>query len=67
MYSGQIARRVEQAIAGSGISVAEVAHRSGIPRTTLIRRLQNGAASPFTVVEIEAIALTLGIAASDLA
>lgn len=60
----KLAAAVKAAIDHAGETVLGVSEKSGIPRTTLLRRL--GGTSPFTVAELELIAKVLDIAVSDL-
>lgn len=55
----QVAAGVAQAIQDCGLSEVAVAERSGIPRTTLKRRLAGHSA--FNVAELAAIAAVLGV------
>lgn len=55
---GAVAAAVRQAIEDAGETQLGVAEKTGIPRTTLMRRL--GGHSPFTVAELAAIADALG-------
>jgi len=59
-----VAARVRDAIDSAGITHVGLSESTGIPRTTLIRRL-NGFA-PFTLEELEAVAHVLGTSVSDL-
>lgn len=65
-YAAAVADNVHRAIAGRSRSVLSVAEATGIPRTTLDRRLRSGGASPFSVSELKAIADELGITVRDL-
>lgn len=58
-YAETVAERVSQAIEVAGQSQKSIALVTGIPRTTLARRLSG--ASPFTVAELAAIALALEV------
>lgn len=52
-----VARNVAHAIVMAGENPHSIARRTGIPRVTLIRRLQG--ISPFTVKELEQISSAL--------
>ena len=58
-FSEIVAKRVEAAITQSGETQLGVALATGIPRSTLARRLSGY--SPFTVSELSAIATALGV------
>ncbi len=60
----RVAEAVREAVAARGISQIALSEATGIPRVTLIRRL-NGH-SPFTIAELAAIAEHLGVTVSDL-
>ncbi len=62
--SQQVAKAIESEMARSALSLNVVAERSGIPRSTLSRRLIG--ASPFTLSEVEALAQVFGVARSKL-
>lgn len=62
--SHRIARAVSAAIKRAGLSENAVATRSGIPQTTLNRRLAG--ISPLTVIELAAIAEVLGVTVAAL-
>lgn len=62
--TGRTAMAVEAAIDAAGQSQLGVSDATGIPRTTLIRRLRGQ--SPFTIAELESIAECLGVTVSDL-
>jgi len=59
----RIAEQVRQAMADQQLSQVALAEATGIPRVTLIRRL-NGQA-PFTVTELAAVAAELGMTPAD--
>lgn len=59
-----VANAVVEAMEERGKSQLALSEATGIPRTTLLRRLAG--LSPFTVSELEAIAGYLGVSASDL-
>lgn len=56
--------RVREAMEAAGMSLNQVAANSGIPRVTLMRRLQR--AGDFTLREIDALARALGVAPHTL-
>lgn len=58
-YVAEVARRVAEAIEAGGQSQLRIAEATGIPRTTLIRRLSG--TSSFTVAELSSIASVLGV------
>jgi transcriptional regulator with XRE-family HTH domain len=58
------ATRLREAIAASGRSLVDISEATGIPRTTLLRRLTGR--SPFTVEELGALATELGTTAHAL-
>lgn len=53
---------VSEAMTDAGLTVLGVADRTGIPRTTLTRRLSGG--SPFTVAEVDTLAAVVGVPVS---
>lgn len=55
----QVAAAVEAARTSAGIGKDRLADQSGIPQTTLKRRLAG--VSPFTVAELDAVASVLGV------
>lgn len=59
-----IARTVSTALSTAGIAQRDAAARTGIPLSTLSRRLTGN--SPFTVVELDLLANILGVTVSDL-
>lgn len=61
--TGATAAAVAEAIRAARETPNSIALATGIPRTTLNRRLMG--ASPFNVSELDAIARVLGIDASD--
>jgi lambda repressor-like predicted transcriptional regulator len=56
--SRKVAAAVSAALGVAGISVLTAAEQTGIPRSTLTRRLTG--TSPFTIVELELVANLLG-------
>lgn len=58
------AERVAAGIEASGLTTLAVSERTGIPRTTLLRRLTG--TSPFTVAELGLISAELGVAPESL-
>lgn len=65
-YAAAVASAVERAIRQAGKSVAGIAAETGIPRTTLDRRLRSGGLSALSVSEVKAIADVLGVTAASL-
>lgn len=63
--SRAIAEVVSQALTDSGKSLRDAATTTGIPLTTLSRRLTGN--SSFTVDEVDALACLLGLSVSQLA
>ena len=59
-YGREVAKRVAAAIDGSGLSLREVASRTGIAVPTLHRK-KNGGPKPFDVDELHAIAQVLEV------
>lgn len=59
-----VARRVNDEIRESGITVVRLCEKTGIPRTTMTRRLSEH--SPFNLNELHAIATALRIPVSRL-
>lgn len=55
----QVARSVGDHISAAGETHLGIAEATGIPRSTLMRRLAG--TTPFTVAELAAIAATLGL------
>lgn len=70
MDSFKLARNLAHSITDhmqqAGVSVNSAATETGIPRTTLIRKLQFPETYPFTVTEIQKIAALTGSTASQL-
>lgn len=60
----QVAARVERRAKDAGLNPVLLAERTGIARSTLLRRLSG--ASPFTVAELAAVAGALDVSLSDL-
>lgn len=65
-YQSLVAQRVAAAMAERGTSELAVSGATGIPRTTLRRKLESIPGSPFTVVDCYAIAEFLGIPVDSL-
>lgn len=63
-YAATVAAAVREAIENSGVTVVWLCETTGIPRTTLTRRLAGHAS--FTVAELDAIASALRIPVVDL-
>lgn len=62
--TARVAEAVRSRMTEQNVSQVSLSEATGIPRATLIRRLQGH--SPFTVAELVAIANHLGVTASDL-
>lgn len=62
--TAQTAHRVAQRIEDRGTSVAWVIRRTGIPRSTFLRRLSGH--SSFTLAEVELLAHALDTSATEL-
>lgn len=62
-YAATVAANIRKAIKASGRSVLSVAEATGIAQSTLDRRFKSNGASPFTVLEVHAIAKELGTTA----
>ncbi|QWW20156.1 helix-turn-helix transcriptional regulator [Schaalia sp. 19OD2882] len=60
----KVAKLIDRKRTQAGKSVVALSNESGIPRATLIRRLNTG--SGFTVEELELIANTMGTTAAAL-
>lgn len=65
-YSALVAENVENAIEAAGRSVLSIAESTGIPRSTLDRRLKSNGGSAFSVREVKAIAIELEVTAAEL-
>lgn len=65
-YAAEVAANIQNQIKAAGLSVLSVAQATGIPYTTLTRRLASNGLAPFTVREVKVIADHLGTSASDL-
>jgi len=63
-YSESVARNAATAIKASGSSLAAIAETSGIPRSTLERKLRG--VGSLTVREVKALADALGVTAQAL-
>ena len=59
------AAAIKAALQGAGLSEAEAARRTGIPQTTLNRRLV-GNPPGFSIAELSSLASMLGLDVSDL-
>jgi ABC-type methionine transport system permease subunit len=67
-YCTLVANAVTKALEEKNISILSAAEQTGIPRTTLIRRLENPEASPLTTRELALLArITEKTASSFLA
>jgi transcriptional regulator with XRE-family HTH domain len=62
--SRSIARAVSTALSAAGIAQRDAAERTGIPISTLSRRLTGN--SPFTVTELDLLANVLGCTVTEL-
>jgi predicted transcriptional regulator len=62
--AGEVARTVSGQIAESGITVVRLCEKTGIPRTTMIRRLSGQ--SPFNLNELDRIAAALRVDVDSL-
>lgn len=60
-YSTTVAKHVTAAIKKKHKTVLSISEETGIPRTTLTRRLASPETSPFTVVELSKIADVLNM------
>lgn len=65
-YAAAVAANIQSAIKRAGKPVATLAAETGIPRSTLDRRLRSHGLSPFTVREVKAIALALSTPAEPV-
>ena len=63
-FTTDVAANVRRAISDKGETQLSVSESTGIPRTTLIRRLDG--VNPFTVAELRSIATMLGVRVRDL-
>lgn len=63
-FAANIAGGVREAMTSGGITHRELSEKSGIPLATLHRRLT--ATTPFTMTEIKAVSIALGLDVSDL-
>lgn len=59
-FSARIAERIGEAIQSSGRSLLSISTETGISHSTLTRRVKSKGASPFTVTELDRIAVALG-------
>lgn len=66
-YAAAVARNVDEALRRANRSVLATAAATGIPRTTLDRRLRSSGGSPFSVAELKALADFTGTTVRDLA
>lgn len=62
--SQMVATRVSDLMVSSGVSTKALAESTGIPRTTLVRRLTGN--SPWTLSELDLVAAHFGITPFDL-
>lgn len=63
-FQGRVARSVAEAIESSGVTVVWLCEKSGIPRTTMTRRLAGN--SSFTVDELDRVANALRVPVETL-
>ena len=54
-FSSHVADNVRRVLEDAGLTVAEAAEKTGIPRTTLVRHLNHPETSPFDVIELSQI------------
>lgn len=66
-YAAAVANQIREAIDSVGETQVSISEKTGIPRTTLQRRLVGDGIHPFTMREVKEIALVLGTTAKDLA
>jgi len=64
--SADVALNVRRAIDNAGKTIDEVSQSTGIPRTTLQRRINSLGKSPFTVIELDMLAHALGTPVQSL-
>lgn len=60
----KVAARVSQQIKDCGVQVTWLCERTGIPRSTMLRRLSGR--SPFNLAELDLIATALRLPVTDL-
>ena len=63
-FAASIAGGVREAMTSGGTTHRELSEKSGIPLATLHRRLT--ATTPFTLTELKAVSIVLGLDVSDL-
>ena len=66
-YAAAVAAKVEKAIDDAGETQVSISEKTGIPRTTLQRRLNSSGVHPFNMRELADIATALGVPAAELA
>ena len=65
-YAGQVARHVADTITEANRSLKSISDATGIPYTTLQRRIASNGNSPFSVRELHSIARALDLDVADL-
>lgn len=65
-YAAAVAAKVEHAMHAAHETQASLAEKTGIPRTTLQRRLTSHGIHPFNVRELRDVAKALGTTAAEL-
>lgn len=65
-YVKAVARIVNDELTRENIAVANAAQKSGIPRTTLMRRLEHPDLYPFTIAELAQISDVLSVNLSTI-
>lgn len=65
-YVKAVARIVNDELDRENIAVANAAQKSGIPRTTLMRRLEHPDLYPFTIAELAQISDVLAVNLSTI-
>lgn len=65
-YVKAVARIVNDELTRENIAVANAAQKSGIPRTTLMRRLEHSDLYPFTIAELAQISDVLSVNLSTI-
>ena len=65
-YAAGVAQNVSKAIDSSGMTILAISEKTGIPRTTLMRRLEHPESSPFDVTKLARIAFLTRKSVSSL-
>lgn len=65
-YSRAVAEVINKTIDASPMHVPEIAKKSGIARTTLMRRLEHPELSPFNILELAQLAALFHLNLSDI-